>query len=210
MDLTNQLLIALPNIRDPRFERAVIYICTHNEDGCLGLRVNSPSEDLTIGDTLAQLNLPELDIEALKKNNSISTQIDDFTIEMPPHLFDMPVMNGGPVEHNRGFILHSQEYNLDEETIEISETVSMTSTSRILSDISLGQGPKKICFAIGYVGWQAGQLEEEIAANYWMIVDADDDIIFDHNFEEKYDLSLKILGIKPEMLNSLTQNIGHA
>lgn len=162
-----------------------------------------PSDDLNIGDTLAQLNLPEIDVESLKNT-------ENFEIKMPPHLFDMPVLNGGPVEHNRGFILHSQDYDLDDDTIKISKTISMTSTSKILSDISLDKGPEQICFAIGYVGWQSGQLEDEIAANYWMVVDVDDAIIFDHNFDEKYDLSLQILGIKPEMLNALSNNVGHA
>ena len=210
MDLTNKLLIALPSIGDPRFYRAVIYICSHNENGCLGLRVNAPSQNLTVGDTLAQLNLPEFDIEKLKNHENDATKITNSTIEMPPHLFDIPVLDGGPVEHNRGFILHSKDYKLSQHTIKISNTISMTSTADILSDISLGRGPKQICFAIGYVGWQAGQLEREIGENSWLVIDGDDDIVFNHEFEQKYEMSMQLLGIKPDKYSSISNNIGHA
>lgn len=210
MDLTNKLLIALPNISDDRFKQAVIYICSHNENGCLGLRVNSPSDNLTVGDTLNQLNLPEFDIESLQNQEDDATKTTSGTVEMPPHLFDIPVLNGGPVEHNRGFVLHSTEYDLSPHTIAISDTISMTSTADILSDISRGKGPQQICFAIGYVGWQADQLEDEISENVWLVVDANDGIIFDHNFDEKYELSMQLIGIKPEMLSSISDTIGHA
>lgn len=210
MELTNKLLIALPTISDPRFKQAVIYICSHNKNGCLGLRVNSPSRNLTVGDTLSQLNLPEFDIEELQNQNDDAVVVGKSSIEMPPHLFDIPVLNGGPVEHNRGFILHSKDYDLNEHTIKISKTISMTSTADILSDISLGRGPKQICFAIGYVGWQANQLEQEIADNVWLVVDVDDDIVFNHEYEQKYEMSMQLLGIKPEMLSTLSNTVGHA
>ncbi|NRA87650.1 MAG: YqgE/AlgH family protein [Rhizobiales bacterium] len=210
MKLANKLLIALPNIKDPNFNRAVIYICSHNENGSLGLIVNSPSENLTIGDTLTHLNLPEFDIDALKKHEGDAAKIVKNSIKMPPQLFEIPVLNGGPVEHNRGFILHSQEYDLDEHTIHISKTISMTSTTAILSDISLGKGPEQICFAIGYVGWGANQLEDEIAENSWLVVDADDDIIFNHEYAQKYEKSMQLLGIKPENYLSVSNIPGHA
>lgn len=210
MDLTNKLLIALPSIGDPRFARAVIYICSHSENGCLGLRVNSPTPDLTVGDTLSQLNLPEFDIDALKRQDDDAQRMAMSSIEIPPHLFDIPVLDGGPVEHTRGFILHSDDYELSEHTIRISSTISMTSTNDILSDISLGRGPKQICFAIGYVGWQAGQLEQEILENSWLVVDVDDDIVFNHKFEKKYEMSMLLLGITPDMVGSISGTIGHA
>lgn len=206
MDLTNKLLIALPSISDPRFKKAVIYICSHNKNGCLGLRVNSPSDELTIGGTLSQMNLPEFDIETLQNEGDDAPHS---SIEMPAQLFDIPVLNGGPVEHNRGFILHTDDYKLAEHTIKISETISMTSTAEILSDISLGRGPKQICFAIGYVGWGADQLEQEIADNVWLVVDGNDDIVFNHDYELKYEMSMDLLGIKPEMFSTIS-DFGHA
>ncbi|PCI89082.1 MAG: hypothetical protein COB24_00975 [Hyphomicrobiales bacterium] len=210
MDLTNKLLIALPNIGDPRFHRAVIYICSHNENGCLGLRVNAPSQDLNVGDMLLHLNLPEFDIEKLKNDDDYATKIGNSALKMPPYLFDIPVLDGGPVEHNRGFILHSKEYKINQQTVEISETISMTSSTDILSDISLGRGPQQICFAIGYVGWQAGQLEREITENGWLVVDVDDDIVFSHEFDQKYEMSMQLLGIKPDKYSSISDNVGHA
>lgn len=205
MNLTNKLLIALPSIGDPRFQRAVIYICSHSENGCLGLRVNAPSKELSVGDTLSQLHLPEFDIEKLEDGEDAMSEI-----KMPKHLFDIPVLDGGPVEHNRGFILHSKDYDASEHTIKISDTIYMTSTADILSDISVGRGPQQMCFAIGYVGWQAGQLENEIAENSWLVVDADDDIVFNHEFEQKYEMCMQLLGIRPEMVASISNTVGHA
>lgn len=210
MDLTNKLLIALPSIGDTRFYKAVIYICSHNENGCLGLRVNDPSQNLTVGDTLTHLNLPEFDIEKLRNDEDAAAKMGNSTIEMPPHLFDIPVLDGGPVEHNRGFILHSKDYTLSQHTIDISNTISMTSSADILSDISMGRGPQQICFAIGYVGWQAGQLEREIGENTWLVIDGDDDIVFNHEYEQKYEMSMQLLGIKPEKYSSISDNVGHA
>lgn len=210
MDLSNKLLVALPNILDVRFERAVIYICSHNENGCLGLTINSPSQDLTVGDTLTQLNLPEFDIDTLIDSDGNSSKLANSTIEMPPHLFEIPVLKGGPVEHNRGFVLHSKDYELVGHTMKISNSISMTSTADILSDISMGRGPKKICFAIGYVGWRAEQLEKEISENSWLVIDADDDIVFNHEFEKKYEKSMQLIGIPPEMVSSISNATGRA
>lgn len=195
---------------DPRFKGAVIYICSHNSSGSLGLIVNFPSQNLTVGDTLTHLNLPEFDIETLKEQERNVERTPKSTIEMPPYLFDIPVLKGGPVEHNRGFILHSDDYNLPKHTLHISDSISMTSTADILSDISLGRGPKQICFAIGYVGWSAKQLEDEIVNNVWLIVDSDDDIVFDHEYEHKYEKSMQLLGIKPKNYASLSNFIGRA
>ncbi|MCJ8323198.1 MAG: YqgE/AlgH family protein [Rhizobiales bacterium] len=210
MDLSNKLLVALPNILDPRFAKAVIYICSHNENGCLGLTINAPSQNLTVGDTLSQLNLPEFDIDALIDGDGNNSKLANSTIEMPPHLFQIPVLNGGPVEHNRGFVLHSKDYELAGQTLKISNSISMTSTADILSDISRGRGPKKICFAIGYVGWRADQLEKEISENAWLVIDADDDIVFNHEFDKKYEMTMQLIGIPPEMVSSISSASGRA
>ncbi len=210
MNLVNKILIAPPSLSDPRFRRAVIYICSHNENGSLGLVVNSPNNNITIGDTLAGLELPEIDIDALKFSADNDTDFGAILHEMPAHLFKIPVLNGGPVELNRGFILHGKDYEGDEHTLNISDSISMTSTASILADISIGKGPKEICFAIGYVGWAPEQLDHEINSNNWLIIDANDDIIFSHDHQQKYDKTMKILGITPDMYASISNAVGSA
>ncbi|MDE1901597.1 MAG: YqgE/AlgH family protein [Alphaproteobacteria bacterium] len=181
--LTGQLLVAMPGMEDPRFTRAVIYVCTHSATGAMGLVVNR-----MFGDADFHLLLDQLNIEA--------------SIDTP----DVPVQAGGPVEMGRGFVLHSGEY-LREGTTRIDDSVAVTATAEILQDIANGRGPERVMMALGYTGWGAGQLDEEIKNNGWLTVPADDDILFGADLETKWDRAIAKIGITPAMLSGAA---GHA
>lgn len=181
--LTGQLLVAMPGMEDPRFARAVIYICTHSATGAMGLVVNR-----LFGDADFHLLLDQLNIEA--------------SIDTP----DVPVQAGGPVEMGRGFILHSGEY-LREGTTRIDDSVAVTATVEILQDIANGRGPDRVMMALGYTGWGAGQLDEEIKNNGWLTAPADDVLLFGADLETKWDRAIAKIGITPAMLSGAA---GHA
>ena len=145
--LQGQLLIAMPGMGDLRFERAVIFLCAHSADGAMGLIVNKPAPDLSFADLLAQLK--------------IASTID---------LRRTRVHFGGPVEHARGFVLHSADYAVEESSMTVSEVFRMTATVDILQDMARGSGPRQALLALGYAGWGPGQLESEIQANGWLTV----------------------------------------
>ena len=147
--LTGQLLIAMPNMRDPRFEKSVIYMCVHNAEGAVGLVVNRQIDSITFPDLLKQLNIEPSD--------------------SAPNL---PIHFGGPVETGRGFVLHSAEYG-QTGTIMVGDRVGLTATVDILKDMAARRGPKNSLLALGYAGWGPGQLDDELAANAWIVVDAD-------------------------------------
>ena len=172
--LTGQLLIAMPMISDDRFEKAVIYICAHSEDGAMGIVINNQS--------------PDIDFEQLLQQLSITSNI--FKNDIAIHI-------GGPVETERGFVLHSSDYSSSSETMEINEGISLTATIDILKAIATGDGPEQSLIALGYAGWGPGQLEQEIQHNGWLHCEAALDIVFDKNTDTKYKKSLKKLGINP-------------
>lgn len=178
-NLTGQLLIAMPDMGDPRFDRSVIYMCAHSDDGAMGLIVNKPTPDVRFSDLLEQLSIPEGD-EASK----------------------IRVHYGGPVETGRGFVLHSGDYKSGAGTMEVTDRVGMTATLDILEDIASGSGPERSMLGLGYAGWGAGQLEGEIARNGWLVCDATDDILFGRAAEHKWTAALKVLGIDPLMLSA--------
>ena len=155
MDLKGQLLVAMPSMGDPRFEHAVIYLCAHGEDGAMGLIVNKPMEDVTMGDIWAQLEL-----------------------EAHPDARSAPVFYGGPVEVTRGFVLHSDEYTSALQTVDVGGGFGMTATQDILEDMGRGMGPLRGKMALGYAGWGPGQLEQEIGQNGWITMAADPDLVF--------------------------------
>ena len=181
--LTGQLLIAMPSMPDSRFSRAVIYVCSHGPNGAMGLVLNRLFGEANFNILLDQLNIKP-------------------TSDTP----DLPVHFGGPVEIGRGFVLHSNDY-LREGTTPLDVNVSLSATVEILQAIADGGGPDRVVMALGYTGWGAGQLEEELKANGWLTAPADEDIIFDHDLDTKWTRALARIGISPVMLS---ETAGHA
>ncbi len=177
--LDGKLLIAMPSMGDPRFEKSVIYLCAHSGDGAMGLIVNKPAEDLRFEDLLKQLEIKA-----------------DRPIE------GVDVHYGGPVEYGRGFVLHSRDYTSPESTLEVNDEFGMTATLDILEDISHGDGPDACLLALGYAGWGPGQLEDEIRANGWLTCDADQALVFSEDHGGKWQAALGVLGIDPRMLSA--------
>lgn len=188
INLTNQFLIAMPGMADDTFAGAVVYLCEHSEKGALGLVINKPI-DITLKNLFEKVDL--------------NLARDD--------LAESPVYFGGPVQTERGFVLHERlsdaasPYN---STLAIAGgDLDMTTSKDVLEALSSGTGPKKILVTLGYSGWAAGQLEDEIGRNGWLTVDAVPEVIFDTPIERRYDRALALLGIDPRMLS---QEAGHA
>ncbi len=189
--LDGQLLIAMPGMADSRFDRSVIYVCAHSADGAMGIVLNQPAGNISFPDLLQQLDI-------------IS---DDQAILLPSGVDEMTVHRGGPVETGRGFVLHSPDYFIENSTLPIQDNVCLTATVEILKAIVDGDGPRNALLALGYAGWGAGQLEDEIQANGWLNCPADPGLIFGPDLDGKYDNALRKLGIAPGMLSS---EAGHA
>ena len=176
---SGQLLIAMPGISDPRFERALILICAHDDEHAMGLTLNRPVEGLTVPDLLERLEIKS-------------------TIELPPDL----VLMGGPVERERGFVLHTDDYH-GEHSLDVADGVALTATREVLEAMASHNGhPKRSVLALGYAGWGAGQLENEIKENVWLTCEADAELIFDHDYEGKWIRALAKLGVDPHKLGS--------
>ncbi|WP_316191671.1 MULTISPECIES: YqgE/AlgH family protein [unclassified Bradyrhizobium] len=189
--LDGQLLVAMPVMGDSRFERSVIYLCAHSAEGAMGIMVNRPAGSIDFPQLLMQLNI-------IEKSDQIS---------LPDSAETMKVLSGGPVDTGRGFVLHSSDYFIANATLKINDGVCLTTTIDILKAIAKGDGPKHAILALGYAGWRAGQLEEEIQDNGWLHCDADPELIFGDNVDAKYDLALRKIGIDPGMLSNAA---GHA
>lgn len=181
--MTGQLLIAMPQMQDSRFERSVIYVCMHNADGAMGLVVNRLAEQLTFPDLLEQLG-----------------------VETEGDRIDLPVHVGGPVESGRGFVLHTNDY-AQGSTIKVDETASLTATIDILKDIAEGCGPRQALLALGYAGWGAGQLDGEMHQNAWLSVPPDETLVFSEEAPLKWERSIAKLGAD---ISSLSGDAGHA
>ncbi len=189
VNFTNQFLIAMPGMGDGTFAGTVVYLCEHNEKGALGLVINKPI-DIKLKNLFERVDLP-LDREDLAET---------------------PVFFGGPVQTERGFVLHERlggeggagHYN---SSLQIPGGLEMTTSKDVLEALSLGAGPKKILVTLGYSGWGAGQLEDEMSRNGWINVNAEPGIIFDTPVEQRYDKALSLLGIAAGMLS---QEAGHA
>ena len=182
--LDGKLLIAMPGMGDPRFDKAVIFMCAHSEDGALGLIVNKPAPELQFSSLLEQLD-----------------------IEVGPPRRDIRVHFGGPVEHGRGFVLHSGDYQSEASTLQVSEGFGMTATLDVLEELALGNGPSSALLALGYSGWGPGQLESEILSNGWLTCDAAPEIVFGEDDGTKWTAALKSMGVDALMLSS---EAGHA
>ncbi len=187
INLTNQFLIAMPSMSDGNFAGTVVYMCEHNDKGALGLVINRPID---------------INLRNLFEKVDLSLERDD--------LATRPVYQGGPVHTERGFVLHD---SLDAEgghynsTLKITEGLEMTTSRDVLEALSNGAGPKRVFITLGYAGWSAGQLEEEILRNGWLTVDADLGIIFETPVEQRYDRALSLLGVDRHFLMG---EAGHA
>ena len=187
IDLTHQFLIAMPGMVDETFAGSVVYLCEHNERGALGLMINKPT-DLRLGQLFEKVELP------LQR----------------PGLAGQPVFYGGPVQPERGFVLHERAGDDDpgyHSTLSIPGGLAMTTSKDVLEALADGAGPQRVLVTLGYSGWQAGQLEDEIGRNGWLNVSADPILIFDTPAPERYDRALSLLGVDPRMLS---QEAGHA
>lgn len=183
-DLTGKLLIAMPGMGDPRFEKSVIFICAHSPDDAMGLIVNKPAPGLNMADLFEQLDIPSIDLAEGK---------DGFHVQF-----------GGPVEHARGFVLHSGEYTDTDSTLQVDPDFSMTANKDILESIANGQGPDRAVLMLGYSGWGPGQLEQEIVDNGWLVTDASPEIVFGSDSSVKWTAALKTLGVDPIALSAVS------
>ncbi|MCA3554885.1 YqgE/AlgH family protein [Aestuariivirga sp.] len=188
--LDGQLLIAMPGIGDPRFDRSVIYMCAHSEQGAMGIIINKITPMMCFGDLLSQLDMAGEDAPA-----------------PPGELMQMPVLFGGPVEQGRGFVLHTSDYFTADSSLPVTENIALTATVDILRAMARGEGPQRAVLALGYSGWAPGQLENEIQHNGWLTCPADEDIVFGIGFDERYTAALRKLKIDPAMLS---RDSGHA
>ncbi len=176
--LVDKCLIAMPGMRDQRFEKAVVYICSDDEkEGTMGLVINKVAHHVAFSEILLQLKLPLGE----QKNYP-------------------PVLMGGPMDSIRGFILHSSDYG-NEQTVSIAKDISLTATTDILKDIAEGKGPKKHLIALGHSSWTAGQLEAEIAGNSWLVLPSDDTLLFDCPLKDRWKTALLRMGVDPVMLS---------
>ncbi len=181
--LTGKVLIAMPSMLDPRFEKTVILICSHTPDGAMGLVLNR---------LFGEINFQGL--------------LDQFGLRLAEDVTEKSVFYGGPVEPIRGFVLHSSEYK-EEVTTNVTDAINLTATVDVLSALSKGQGPRRSQLLLGYAGWSPGQLETEIKENGWLIAPADPDLVFDNYYEGKWEKALTNIGVSPSMLSS---EVGHA
>lgn len=182
--LSGQLLLAMPGMNDPRFESTVIYVCTHTEDGAMGLVINKHCENIDFPDLLSQLNIDH--------SNSVIKRKD---------LKKISLHEGGPVESGRGFILHSADY-VQETTLIISETIALTATIDILTSIAMNEGPQDYLIALGFSGWSRGQLENEILNNSWLSIEADEELVFRTDLDLKLPRAMAKLGVDLSLLSS--------
>lgn len=188
--LEGQFLLAMPNMHDERFHRSVIYMCAHSPEGAMGFIINQ-LQPLGFSDILIQLGILN----------------EEDAIDLAPEARDIMVRNGGPVDKSRGFVLHSQDYFADSSHT-VEDGICITATVDILRAISRGSGPRNSLMALGYSGWGAGQLEDEIAANGWLTCPVQDpDLVFDPGIDTLYDQVLASMGIDPV---HLSDTAGHA
>ena len=192
INLTNHFLIAMPGIVDGTFSRSVVYVCEHSQRGALGLIINKPG-DISLADLFERVDLP------LSR----------------PELGEQPVFQGGPLQTERGFVLHdpivaeglAPDQTVYASTLAVPGGLEMTTSKDVLEALSSGGGPRRVLVTLGYSSWGEGQLESEIARNSWLTVDADADLIFEAPIAQRYDLALRRLGLEAWMLSP---DIGHA
>jgi putative transcriptional regulator len=189
--LDGQMLIASPGMQDERFSKSLIYLCAHSSEGAMGIVINQPAPHISFPELLVKLDV----IPAADK------------IQLSSKAGDVTVLKGGPVETERGFVLHSADFFIENSTLPIDEGVCLTATLDILKAIARGAGPESAILALGYAGWSPGQLENEIQNNGWLHCNADPELIFGADINAKYQRAMQKIGIRPGMLSS---DVGHA
>ena len=182
--LTGRLLIASPSIGDPRFDKSVVFMCAHEDDHAMGIVINRPMEKLRLPTLLDQLGIAKAKVAP-----------------------DKPVLMGGPVEKDRGFILHTCDFMSEDGTLPIAAGIGLTATREALEVLTENDAPRHSLLALGYAGWEGGQLEDEIQANAWLVTEPDDDLLFDLNHKSKWEKALHKLGVAP---SQLIGSAGHA
>jgi putative transcriptional regulator len=183
MNLTNQFLIAMPTLMDPNFYRTVTYLCAHSSEGAMGIVINRPLE-LHLGEVLGHMEI--------ESSN--------------PYVNNIPVYQGGPVQRERGFVLHHPAGQWDA-VLQVSTEIAVATSRDILTAIARGEGPERIVVALGYAGWGAGQLERELSENAWLSGPADTRLIFDVPYQERWESAVRLLGVDLERLSG---EAGHA
>ena len=178
-DLSGKLLIAMPGMGDPRFEKSVIFMCAHSDEGAMGLIINKPAPEVKLDELLKQMGIEQADTAA-----------------------SIMVHFGGPVEHGRGFVLHSAEYEATEATLKVDETFALSATLDVLEDIATGGGPDQSFLALGYAGWAPGQLEAELQENGWLTTDSSAELVFGTGSVDKWATAIRSMGIDPLMLSA--------
>jgi putative transcriptional regulator len=184
--LDGQVLVAMPSLADERFAKSVIYLCAHSQEGAMGIVINKPASHIVFRKLLVQLQIID----------------DGESIRLPAGAEGIEVLQGGPVDKARGFVLHSADFFIKDTTLSIDERMCLTATVDVLRAIAKGEGPHRAALALGYAGWAPGQLETEIRANSWLSSPASPDLIFDTPAESRYDVVMRRLGIDPAMLSS--------
>ncbi|MBC6440958.1 MAG: YqgE/AlgH family protein [Rhodospirillales bacterium] len=182
--LEGRCLIAMPTIGDPRFDRTLIYMCAHSADGAMGLVVNKPLEDFSFAALLGQMGI------------EVRSTADAIRLHF-----------GGPVETGRGFVLHSDDY-MHDGTLQIATGVALTATIDVLKAMACGDGPQSSILALGYAGWAPGQLDTEIQANGWLTCEADPELLFGGNVDDKWQQALSSIGIDPALLSTDASDMG--
>lgn len=177
--LSGRLLIAMPGIGDPRFERAVVFLCAHDADHAIGLAVNRPVDGLTL--------------ESLFERIGVNPPVR--------RVADEPVLMGGPVERERGFVLHTDDYLLDGISLPVVAGLALTTTRDVLEAMGGEAAPRRAILALGYAGWGPGQLEREVRENVWLVCDPDEALIFDDDHDHKWSRALEKLGVSAAMLS---------
>lgn len=177
-----RMLIAMPGIGDGRFERALIFVCAHSDEHAMGIVVNRPLEGLTVPELLDRLGVAS-------------------DIELPPQA----VLSGGPVERERGFVLHTDDFATNDATLPVAEGVALTATREVLEAMGdADRRPRYAMLALGYAGWGAGQLEDEIKENVWLTCDPDEELLFGSDYDGKWSRALEKIGVDAAKLSSLT------
>ncbi len=188
--LVGKLLIAMPTMPDPRFAYSVVLLCAHSAEGAMGVIINKPLPDLTLGRLLEHLEMP-LAGSTTGLGNA-------------PHGV---VHYGGPVETSRGFVLHSPDVMTEEGSLEVASGIVLSTSVEILAEMARGQGPAQVITALGYAGWGPNQLEQEIQAGGWLLTEASRAMVFDADDSGKWSATLKTMGVDPRLLSGAT---GHA
>ena len=182
-NFTNQFLIAMPSLKDPAFSQSVVYMCEHNDEGAIGIIINHPSS---------------LNLDKLFEHISIDS---DHAKDS-----DLPVLYGGPLQQDRGFVIHRPKGNW-RSTLEMAPDIAITTSQDILEAVAKGKGPKDVLVALGYAGWEGGQIEQEILDNDWLSYPADTSIIFETPFADRWMAATTLMGVD---IHSLSDDVGHA